>query len=71
MTTKNMQSKAVKILEFIFFRKKGWDGVKMWGYKENLQNFFNFFKRKPNIKGILMRHITNTALLLQEATQKS
>ena len=37
------------------------------GDKENLQNFFNF------LKGIL-RHIklnpTNTALLLQEATQK-
>ena len=47
-------------------RKKGWDGV-ITGDKENLQNFFNF------LKGIL-RHIelnpTNTASLLQEATQK-
>ena len=51
-------------------KKKGWDGVIRGGDKENLQNFFNFFKGKPNIQGMLIRHITNTALLLQEATQK-
>ena len=37
-------------------REKGWDGVIRkggGGDKENLQNFFNFFKENPNFQGIL------------------
>ena len=33
-------------------RKKGWDGI-IRGDKENLQNFFNFFKGNPNFQDIL------------------
>ena len=34
-------------------RKKGWDGIIRGRDKENLQNFFNFFKGNPNSQGIL------------------
>ena len=50
-------SKLAKRMGFNFFnkgsdRKKGWDDV-IRGDKENLQNFFNFFKGNSNFQGIL------------------
>ena len=38
--------------------------------KENLQNFFNFFKGNPQLSRHIKLNATNTALLLQELTQK-